>query len=103
MSQHALLLHSFNLGALLLLFFTLGMIKPKWPLFFMQKPSRWHITIISTIWFMVVMTMFAEGNRQVKIIEKHKKPVAASTAPVPAPDSVPVPIPEAPKEPPKKK
>jgi hypothetical protein len=106
MSEHALLLHSFNLGALMLLFFILGMIKPKWPLFFMEKPSRWHITIIATIWFMIVMTMFAEGNRQTKIVEKHKKPAAASVAavPVPVPDPAPVPVPsDKPKEAPKKK
>ena len=97
MSEHTLLLHSFNLGAFLLLFFIVGMIKPKWPLFFMEKPTRWHITFITTIWFMIVMTMFAEGNRQAKIAAKHKKPAVAAAAPVPVPvpEVAPVPIPHA--------
>jgi hypothetical protein len=101
MSEHALLLYSFNLGALLLLFFIVGMIKPKWPLFFMEKPTRWLIMIIATIWFMVVMTMYGKGGQQVKLAEKHKKPVATSAVPVPAPEAVPVPVPDAVKEAPK--
>jgi hypothetical protein len=100
MSQHTLLLHSFNLGALTLLFFVVGMIKPKWPLFFMEKPSRWLISIITTVCIMVVMTMYGEANKQAKIAEKHAKPAAAIVAPVPVPvpEPAPVPIPEAPKE-----
>lgn len=105
MSEHAMLLHSFNLGALLLLFLIVGMIKPKWPLFFMEKPTRWHITIIATIWFMAVMTMYGKGNQQAKLVEKHKKPVAAAAAPVPVPvpEAVPVPVPDAAKAVPKSK
>jgi hypothetical protein len=98
--------HAINLGLLSLLFFVIGMIKPKWVLFFMDKPNRWIIAMISTVLFMVVMTMFGEGHRQAKIIEKHKKPVIGSVAPVPvpAPEAVPVPIPaDTPKEAPKKK
>jgi hypothetical protein len=105
MSQHTLLLHALNLGALTLLFFIVGMIKPKWALFFMEKPTRWLITAITTVCVMIVMTMYGEGNKQAQVAAKHKKPNAASiaTVPVPIPESVPVPIPEAAKETPKKK
>lgn len=105
MSQHTLLLHSFNIGALTLLFFVVGMIKPKWPLFFMEKPSRWLIAIITTVCIMVVMTMYGEANKQAKIAAKHTKPAAAiaAPAPVPVPEPAPVPVPEAIKEVPKKK
>lgn len=100
MFQHTLLLHAMNLGILALLFFIIGMIKPQWALFFMEKPSRWLVTAITTVVFMIVMTMYGEGNRQAKIDAKHKRPAAASAAPapMPVPDPVPVPIPEAPEK-----
>ncbi|MEQ1557893.1 MAG: hypothetical protein ABL933_03000 [Methyloglobulus sp.] len=86
-------LHAINLGILTVLFFVVGMIKPKWALFLMEKPSRWLVTMITTVLIMIVMTMYGEGIRQKKIVENHKKPVAASTAPVPVPEPVPVPVP----------
>lgn len=96
--------HAINLGLLSLLFFVVGMIKPKWVLFFMDKPNRWVITMISTVLFMVVMTMFGEGHRQAKLLEKHKTPAATSVTPVPVPETVPVPVPaETPKVVPRKK
>jgi uncharacterized membrane-anchored protein YitT (DUF2179 family) len=98
-----MVLQALNLGILTLLFFIVGMIKPKWVLFFMEKPNRWLITIITTIFFMIVMTMYGEGQRQAKIVEKHKKPAAVITVPVPTPEAVPVPVPEAHKATPKKK
>ena len=98
-----MVLQALNLGILTLLFFVVGMIKPKWALFFMEKPSRWLITAITTVLFMVTMTLYGQGIKQAKIIEQHKKPAAAITVPVPAPEAVPVPIPEAHKEAPKKK
>ncbi len=97
-----MVLQALNLGILTLLFFVVGMIKPKWALFFMEKPSRWLITIITTICFMITMTMYGQGIKQAKIIEKHKKP-ATIAVPVPIPEVVPVPTPEAPKAAPKKK
>lgn len=101
-----MVLHAINLGILTLLFFAVGMFKPKWALFFMEKPSRWLISSITLILFMIVMTMYGEGHRQAQIVEKHKRPALtspAASAPVPTPEPVPVPIPEAPKETPKKK
>jgi uncharacterized membrane-anchored protein YitT (DUF2179 family) len=101
-----MVLQALNLGILTLLFFVVGMIKPNWALFFMQKPSRWLVTLLSTILFMIVMTMYGEGIRQAKIEAKHKQQPATSAAPVPTPDveSVPVPVPtEKPKAAPKPK
>jgi uncharacterized membrane protein YqjE len=98
-----MVLQALNLGILTLLFFVVGMIKPKWALFFMEKPTRWLITAITTVFFMITMTLYGEGMRQAKIVEKYKKPAAAITIPVPVPEAVPVPVPDAPKEMPKKK
>jgi hypothetical protein len=82
------------------------MIKPKWALFFLEKPTRWLIAIISTILFMIVMTMYGEGHRQAKLAEKHKRTPVTTTAPAPVQEAVPVPVPvpaETPKQTPKKK
>ena len=86
-----MILQAINLGLLTLLFFVIGMIKPKWALFFMEKPTRWLITIITTVLFMIVMTMYGEGRRQAQLIEKHKRTPTAATAPVQ--EAVPVPVP----------
>ncbi|MDA1343476.1 MAG: hypothetical protein O2966_06365 [Proteobacteria bacterium] len=97
-----MVLQALNLGILTLLFFVVGMYKPKWALFFMEKPSRWLISSIAMICFMITMTMYGQGIKKAQIIENHKKPAAAMTAPVPVPEAIPVPIPEAPKVAPKK-
>jgi hypothetical protein len=69
----------------------------------MEKPSRWLISSIAMICFMITMTMYGQGIKKAQIIKKHTQPAAAITVPVPIPEAVPVPIPEAPKVAPKKK
>jgi len=91
-----MVLHAINLGILVLLFFVVGMFKPNWALFFMKNPNRWIVIAVTTVFFMIVMTMYGEGIKQAKMTAKHKKPVAASTTapvPVPIPEPVPVPVP----------
>ncbi len=61
-----LIFYSFNLGIFTLIFFIAGMIKPKWPLFFMKEPSRFIVIAISTVMIMVVLTMYGEGNRKIR-------------------------------------
>ncbi|WP_394754759.1 hypothetical protein [Crenothrix sp.] len=98
-----------NLGLLTALFFIVGMIKPKWALFFMDKPNRFIILMITTVLIMVSFTMFGEGNRQgIKPDQWTKVPTKgasnatatpAVTAPVPVPeitDDIPSPMPQAP-------
>jgi hypothetical protein len=77
-----------------LLFFVLGMIKPKWPLFFMETPSRFIIVVVTTILFMITATLYGEGLRREKMEKAAKQPMSESTVPAPAP--VPVPVPEKP-------
>lgn len=98
MNLNTLTLHAINLGILTILFFVIGMIKPKWALFFMQKPSRWYVASISTVFFMIFMTMMGEGRQQEKMTKKQKQPVVQSAVPVPVPEAVPVPTPNAPKK-----
>ena len=71
-----------NLGIFTIAFFILGMIKPKWPLFFLEKPDRLNIIFISTIMVMIVITLFGEGHRR-NVLEQQKKskPTSAEVAP----------------------
>jgi hypothetical protein len=98
---------AFQTGIWTLLFFIVGMINPKWPLFFLKKPDRFLILIISTVLFMVSATLFGEGNRQAKLEKSPKETVAKildqSAAPVPVPVTTPVPDSSATKPNPEKK
>jgi hypothetical protein len=88
-----MLLQAFNLGILTLLFFVAGMIKPKWPLFFMEKPTRFLIVIITTVLFMVVMTMYGQGSKEASRVKKKAAVATQSEAPKANLDAVPVPVP----------
>jgi hypothetical protein len=83
-----------DLGILTLLFFVLGMIKPKWPLFFMKTPDRFIILVVTTILFMITLTLYGEGLRREKLEKAAKQPVSESTVPAPVP--VPIPVPDKP-------
>jgi hypothetical protein len=93
-----MVLQAINLGLLTLFFFIIGMIKPKWALFFMEKPTRWYVTALASVFFMLTMTLYGEGVQQAKMAKKKKQPVAPSSIPVPVPEAVPVPVPAAPKK-----
>jgi hypothetical protein len=90
---------AFHTGIWTLIFLIVGMIKPQWPLFFLQKPDRFLVLIISTVLLMITFTMFGEGNRQKAAEEKAAKEVVSrivNPASVPAPVTAPVPVPEIP-------
>jgi hypothetical protein len=80
-----MILAAINLGILTILFFVLGMIKPKWPLFFMETPSRFTILVVTTILFMISVTLYGEGLRREKMEKADKQPITQSTVPVPVP------------------
>ncbi|MGZ8158523.1 MAG: hypothetical protein ACXWT1_08245 [Methylobacter sp.] len=71
------------------------MIKPKWPLFFLKKPDRFLVLIISTVLFMVSATLFGEGNRQKALEDKAAKEVVSKIV-TPSSAPVPVPVPDVP-------
>jgi hypothetical protein len=90
---------AFHTGIWTLLFLIVGMIKPKWPLFFLKKPDRFLVLIISTVLFMITFTLFGEGNRQKAAEEKAAKEVVSkivNPASAPVPVTAPVPVPEIP-------
>jgi hypothetical protein len=86
---------AFHTGIWTLIFFIVGMINPKWPLFFLKKPDRFLILVISTVLFMVSATLFGEGNRR-KALEEQNAKEAVSKILTPSSAPVPVPVPEAP-------
>jgi hypothetical protein len=77
-----LLLAAMNLGLLTTFFLIIGMIRPKWALFFMEKPNRFHILMISTVLVMVSFTMYGEAHRRGATPEQWTK-LPQSNAPKP--------------------
>lgn len=55
---------AFHLLSYTALFLIVGMIKPKWVLFFMKEPTRFLISSISLVAFMIAMTIYGEAHRQ---------------------------------------
>ena len=79
-----------NLLIWTLLFFFVGMYKPKWPLFFMKDPNRFIIIVVTTILFMITATLYGEGLKREKVQNSAKQSVSESTTITP----VPVPVPQ---------
>ncbi len=70
---------AFNLIILAVGILVVGLIKPKWLLFWMEQPSRYIIVGFSTMLLMSAAIMFGEGNRQdapLSEVMKKEKPVA---------------------------
>ena len=85
--------YAFDLGIWTILFFIIGMYKPQWPLFFLKKPDRFMILVITTVFVMITLTLYGEGTRRLKVELAAKQPVTQSAVPVPVPVPVPAPLP----------
>lgn len=57
---------SINLFVLAIGLLIVGMIKPQWIMFWMDKPARMPIIILSVVLFMVGAVMFGEANLEKK-------------------------------------
>jgi hypothetical protein len=86
--------YAFDLGLWTILFFVLGMIKPSWALFFLEKPSRLLVMVITLVLIMIAFTLYGEGTRREKLAQESKTTPKTSTVPTPVPVPVPVPTPE---------
>lgn len=78
--------NAFHLYIFLAGFFVIGMFKPHWPLFFIQKPSRSIIAAISLVLFMIATTMYGEGVKQ------KNTPEQAAQLTTHSPDTAEIPI-----------
>jgi len=58
---------SFNIAIYTVIFFLVGIFKPNWALFFMKNPNRLTVIILSLVLTMVAVTLYGEGNRQLKL------------------------------------
>jgi VIT1/CCC1 family predicted Fe2+/Mn2+ transporter len=74
---------AFHLFSYTLLFFFVGMIKPKWALFFLKEPTRFLISSISLAAFMIAMTVYGEGHRQETLLAKKAVESAAPVSEIP--------------------
>ena len=59
-----MIIWAFNLLLLAIGIFVVGLIKPKWLLFWMDQPNRYIIVGVSVILLMAAAILFGEGNRQ---------------------------------------
>jgi hypothetical protein len=84
-----MIFYSFHLAIFTIIFFVLGMIKPKWPLFFLKEPTRFMILMITPILIMITVTMYGEGLKR----EREEKALQETPAKVVEPAPVPVPVP----------
>jgi hypothetical protein len=80
---------AFDLAAWTILFFLVGMYKPKWALFFLKKPDRFLILVITLIFVMISFTLYGEGHRQA---QEAKEKLLQSVQKTEQP-AVPVPVP----------
>ncbi len=64
-----MIVYAINLFILSILILIVGMIKPKWLLFWLDNPGRMPILWISILLFMVAAVLFGEGNRQKRLQE----------------------------------
>ncbi|MGZ4959601.1 MAG: hypothetical protein ACXV7J_10130 [Methylomonas sp.] len=64
--MNTLIYYSFNILILSGIVLIVGMAKPKWILFFMEKPGRLPIAMVAGVLFMIGAVMFGEGNKQLQ-------------------------------------
>lgn len=65
------------------LFFIIGMIKPKWALFFLKQPTRFLVSSITLVAFMIGATVYGEGHKQELLLAKKDAEKAAVVSEVP--------------------
>jgi len=70
--MNTLIYYSFNIAILSAVILLVGLLKPKWLFFWMDKPSRLPAIVLSMALFMIAATMFGEGNKKL-IAEKEQQ------------------------------
>ena len=65
------------------LFFAIGMYKPRWALFFLKQPTRFLVSSIALVAFMVGATVYGQGHKEELLLAKKaaEKAVVASEVP----------------------
>lgn len=75
---------AFHLLSYTALFLIVGMIKPRWVLFFMKEPTRFLISSISLVSFMIAMTIYGQAHKEdvLKVKKEAEKAEIVSEMPV---------------------
>lgn len=92
--MNTLIYYSFNLAILTVVILIVGLIKPKWLFFWMDNPGRFPAIVLCSALFMVALTMFGEGNKQLQQEKQQTAKTAQPLADTP-PVAVPSPLPTA--------
>lgn len=71
---------SINILVLAVGFFIVGMINPKWLLFWMEKPGRTPIVIFCAMLFMVAAVMFGEASAEKNKLQVEQAMVKTKSA-----------------------
>ncbi len=77
-----MIIWAFNLLILAVGILVVGLIKPKWLLFWMEQPNRYIIVGFSIVLLMSAAILFGEGNRleePLSAVVKKEKPVTTET------------------------
>ncbi|WP_428355516.1 hypothetical protein [Methyloprofundus sp.] len=77
-----MIIWAINLLVLAIGILAVGLIKPKWLLFWMDQPNRFIIVGVSVILFMAAAIMFGEGTKQggsLSEVVQSEKPAATET------------------------
>lgn len=78
--MNTLIYYAFNIFILSVVLLLVGLIKPKWILFWVKNPTRLPIIMLASVLFMTAAVMFGEGNKQLKQ-EKAQTSVSQPAAP----------------------
>lgn len=54
------------------IFLLVGLYKPKWALFFLKNPTRFLVSSIALIGFMIGATVYGEGHKQELLTAKQE-------------------------------
>jgi hypothetical protein len=65
-----MVLASIHILVYTVLFFAIGMYKPKWALFFLKEPTRFLVSSIALVSFMIGATVYGEGHKQELLLVK---------------------------------
>ncbi|WP_198244382.1 hypothetical protein [methane-oxidizing endosymbiont of Gigantopelta aegis] len=72
-----MIVYAINLFILSIVIFIVGMVKPGWIMFWMDKPSRMGVMWLAVLLFMGAAVLFGEGERQKKLAQSAQTEISS--------------------------
>ncbi len=72
-----MIVYAINLFILSIVIFIVGMVKPGWIMFWMDKPSRMGVMWLAVLLFMGAAVLFGEGERQKKLAQSTQTQISS--------------------------